>query len=67
MLGDFMTLILYFNPSSKFVLLGWFKDLFIIKENTLPSFIFDFISNVSVGPNKPINFLVIYSDIPAPC
>lgn len=36
-------------------------------ENTLPSFILDFISKVSLGPNKPINFLVIYSDIPAPC
>ena len=66
-LGDLITLILYFNPSSKFVLLWSFKDLFIMKENMLPSFILDFISSVSVGPNRPINFLVIYSDIPAPC
>ena len=67
MLGDFITLTLCFKPSSKFVLLWSFKDFFIIKEKTLPSFNLDLISNASVGPNRPINFLVIYSDIPAPC
>ena len=59
MLGDLITLILYFNPSSKLVLLWSFKDLFIMKEKMLPSLILDLISNVSVGPNRPINFLVI--------